>query len=77
MPIVSKPIPRQNRYRNLKTDTEHARCPGFGARPGFGAVSYINPHHIVSYINPHIDLLMNFMKMCFFMNLLQIGAPDL
>ena len=28
-------------------------CPGFGARPGFGAVSHINPHHIVSHINPH------------------------
>ena len=29
-------------------------------------VSYINLHHIVSYIIPHIDLLRNFMKICFF-----------
>ena len=29
-------------------------------------VSYIYPQQNVSYINPHIDLLMNFMKICFF-----------
>ena len=28
-------------------------------------ISYINPQTNVSYINAHIDLLMNFMKICF------------